>query len=79
MSQYVRGTILEWGNSLGIRLKKSDLAALGVGVRQQVKVQIVPVTSPLEELYGWGPKNGVSITKADIRRNRRELEGEWEG
>ncbi len=78
MISYVHGTVLEWGNSLGIRLKRSDLAALGIGVRQKVKVRIVPVMSPLEELYGWGPKNGVHITAADIRRNRRELEGEWD-
>ncbi len=79
MASYVHGTVLEWGNSLGLRLRKSDLLALGVHARQKVKVQIVPLSSPLEELYGWGKRSGIHITASDIRRNRRELEGKWDG
>ncbi len=79
MESYVHGTVLEWGNSLGLRLRKSDLRALGVHARQKVKVRIIPLASPLEELYGWGDRKGICISTSDIRRNRRELEGKWEG
>jgi hypothetical protein len=78
MASYVHGTVLEWGNSLGVRLRKADLQALGVRAKQKVKVQIVPLSSPLEELYGWGKREGIRISASDIRRNRRELEGEWD-
>jgi hypothetical protein len=34
--------------------------------------------NPLEELFGSGRRNNIHITARDIRRNRRELEGEWD-
>ncbi len=79
MASYVNGTVLQWGNSFGLRLRKSDILTLGVRLKQKVRVSITPVSNPLEELYGWGKRNGVHITASDIRRNRRELEGKWDG
>ena len=76
MVSYVNGTVLQWGNSLGLRLRKSDLLALGVHAKQKVKVQITPLSNPLEELYGWGKRNGIHISASEFRRNRRELEGD---
>ena len=77
MTSYVNGTVLQWGNSFVLRLSKSDLRALGVHAKQKVKVQITPISNPLEELYGWGKRNGIHISASEFHRNRRELEGEW--
>jgi len=74
---YVNGTILKWGNSVGIRLNKSDLAALNVHEREQVRIQIRKIQSPLAELYGLTKREKLKISRSDIASARKELEGSW--
>ncbi len=72
----INGTILEWGNSMGIRLKKSDLAALHLQPRQAVQVQITKIDNPLRELWGLAKREKASISRSEFKRMRRELEGD---
>lgn len=47
-----KGKILEWGNSLGIRLNKAEAAAAGLHPNDVVEVEIKTKFTKAKELFG---------------------------
>ena len=70
----VDGTVLEWGNSYGIRISKKDVLRLKLRSREKIKVQILHTQNPLRELFGLSRREGKKITHKDIREARKELD-----
>ena len=75
----IDATVLQWGNSLGIRLSKKDAERLNVRANEKVIVEIRHIKHPLKELFGFSKRAGKKITKKDILDARRELEGKYFG
>ena len=78
----IDATVLEWGNSLGIRLSKKDAKRLNVHANEKVIVEIKHRDNPLTELFGFSKRAGKKITKKDIlkiekmsQRQAMELDG----
>ena len=47
-----KGKILNWGNSLGIRLNKAEAAAAGLRTNDEVEVEIKTKFTKASELFG---------------------------
>ena len=59
----VKGKILNWGNSFGIRLDKSAALEAGLAPNEEVEVEVKRKISKVSDLFGLGEKR-VDTTKA---------------
>ena len=59
----VKGRILEWGNSLGLRLNKSEALAAGLLPNETVEVEIKCKFTKAREVFGT-LKNKADTEKA---------------
>lgn len=48
----VKGKILEWGNSLGLRLNKADAIEAGLQPNQDVEVEVRPKLTKVKDVFG---------------------------
>ncbi|MBS3133594.1 hypothetical protein J4470_05755 [Candidatus Woesearchaeota archaeon] len=48
----VKGKILEWGNSFGLRLNKADMVGAGLRADQEVEVEIKPKLTKVKDVFG---------------------------
>ncbi len=48
----VKGKILEWGNSFGLRLNKADMVGAGLHADQDVEVEIKPKLTKVKDVFG---------------------------
>jgi len=44
----VKGKVLEWGNSFGIRVKKADLLEAGIGPGTEVVLHLAPTLAKID-------------------------------
>jgi uncharacterized protein YdcH (DUF465 family) len=64
----VRGKIKQWGNSAAIRLTMSDLRKSRLGLNQEVKVLLVPMTNLFDEVFG--------LARGRIKKSGQQLKDE---
>ena len=63
-----KGKLLEWGNSLGIRLNKAEAAAAGLHPNEEVEVEIKRKITTGREVFGTLEK------KIDTEKALREID-----
>ncbi len=68
------GKILNWGNSIGIRLSKSALNGSELGVNDKVSVKIEKKYTTVGDIFGKR-KSGINTQKALDEID--EMFGEW--
>ncbi len=59
----VKGKILEWGNSFGLRLNKAEALAAGIQTNDEVEVEVKTKFTKAREVFGT-LKNKVNTEKA---------------
>ena len=64
----VKGRILEWGNSLGLRLNKSEALAAGLLPNETVEVEIKGKFTKAREVLG------TLKNKVDTEKTLREID-----
>ncbi len=71
-----KGKILEWGNSLGIRLNKAEAAAAGLRPNDDVEVEVKEKFSKAKNLFGLLKDQGRKVDTEKALRQIDELFGE---
>ncbi|MBI3033704.1 hypothetical protein HYY72_00925 [Candidatus Woesearchaeota archaeon] len=64
----VKGKILNWGNSFGIRLDKSAALEAGLSPNEEVEVEVKRKISKVGDLFGLGEK------RMDTRKALKEID-----
>ncbi len=57
----VKGKILEWGNSFGLRLSKADVIGAGLRAEEEVEVEIKGKISKGRDVFGLLKKEGRKV------------------
>lgn len=52
----MKGKILKWGNSLGIRLNKTDVDREGIDVNDEVEIEVKKKVTTVKDVFGSLPK-----------------------
>ncbi len=68
----VKGKILNWGNSFGIRLDKSDAIEAGLTPNEDVEIEVKRKFSTGKDIWGTLPK------KVDTAKALREIDEMFE-
>ena len=71
-----KGRVLEWGNSLGIRLNKAEALASGIQTNDEVEVEIRRKLSKGKDIFGILKDKGRKVNTEKALREIDELFGE---
>ena len=66
-----KGKILEWGNSLGIRLNKAEAAAAGLHPDDEVEIEVKAKFTKGRDVFGLLKEQG---RKVDTEKALREID-----
>ena len=69
--------IKKWGNSIGILIPKEEAKILNLSEGQEVAIEITKKENPLKELFGFGKRTGVHLSKKHVVEARKMLESKW--
>jgi len=71
----IKGKIMKWGNSYGLRISKTDFEKLNLGLNQNVTIKIEKRENPLRELF----ESGLNLknTREELKKERKALEGKY--
>lgn len=72
----VKGKILEWGNSWGLRLSKPEAVAAGLQPNEEVEIEVKGKISTGKELFGILKDHGRKVDTEKALREIDEMFGE---
>ena len=72
----VKGKILEWGNSFGLRLNKADATEAGLRPNQEVEIEIKRKVSTGRDMFGLLKAEGRKVDTDKALREIDEMFGE---